>query len=167
MQPCTCRLLLIVSNVFVLYLKLTFLVAGQFKYTLCKRLAKAIAFVNMYKLSVLCTLYALCKPWEGWMSSFLSGEGRKEGPARTCKCWEILRLLPGKSKSTLYLYRSIRYCRSDMHPCPSLHFFFFLIYTQRCCVTLVLFGIRRFFIATILHTDACPECQSVCLRVGE
>lgn len=62
MQPCTCRLLLIVSNVFVLYLKLTFLVAGQFKYTLCKRLAKAIAFVNMYKLSVLCTLYALCKP---------------------------------------------------------------------------------------------------------
>lgn len=42
MQPCTCRLLLIVSNVFVLYLKLTFLVAGQFKYTLCKCLAKTI-----------------------------------------------------------------------------------------------------------------------------
>lgn len=41
-QPCTCRLLLIVSSVFVLYLKLTFLVAGQFKYTLCKCLAKAI-----------------------------------------------------------------------------------------------------------------------------
>lgn len=42
MQPCTCRLLLIVSNVFVLYLKLTFLVAGQFKDTLCKGLAKTL-----------------------------------------------------------------------------------------------------------------------------
>lgn len=148
--------------------------AGLFEYTPCKGLAKAIWLVNMYKVSVVCTLYALCKLWEGWRSSFLSGERRvtsvralpRQGEDMHIRCWEIPKLLPGKSKSTLSLYRSIQYCRSRMHPCLSFHFFLH-IYTQRCCVMLVLFGEWRFF----SHHPAygcfsrVPVCVCVCGKV--
>ena len=42
---------------------------------------------------------------------------------------ETLRLLPGKSKSTLYLYRSVQYCRSDMPVLP----FLLNIYSKMLC----------------------------------
>lgn len=101
----------------------------------------------------------------GWAASWVG----KEGPARTCKCWEILRLLPGKSKSTLYLYRSIRYCRSDMHPCPSLHFFFlFNIYSKVLCDV----GALRYTTFLYSHNPAyrclsrVPECVFACGRIN-
>ena len=49
---------------------------GQFIYTPYKCLAKTILLLDMYRTSyiqsifVVCTLHALCKPWEGWTSFF-------------------------------------------------------------------------------------------------
>lgn len=77
MQLCTCRLLLIVSRVSVHNLILSFLVAGQLKYTLCKSLAKAITFVNMYNLCIICPMQTVRKLDEKifeWVGKSLDGQ---------------------------------------------------------------------------------------------
>lgn len=112
----TCRLLLIVSTYFVLYLKLhcdIYCVSlNIFIASVWQRRYYFWTCINL-QIPVLCTLHALCKPCESWTSSFvMSAEWRvtslwvhmmsKQGEDVQILCWGVPRLLPVKSESTLY-----------------------------------------------------------------